>query len=302
MRRSTLLIALATALLLSCAPVADAAKLGTRQIRIGSRGGDVKQLQRALRELGYKIAVDGDFGPKTDGAVRGYERSHHMTVDGIVGRSEAATILKDAALAMLKDNPPASGGQGDNPPPSGGQGDNPPPSGGQGPPAEGGSSPPASDPPPTSGSPSPPPAAGTHVFPVQGPFSFGGPDARFGAPRGDHTHQGQDVLAAESTPVVSVSAGTVYWRSYQSGGAGYYVVIHGTDGYDYVYMHFDQTALVAPGDRVEAGQPIGHVGHTGDASGPHLHFEVWDGHWQSGGHPVDPLPLLQSWLAGSSAR
>ena len=284
MRRSTLLIALATALLLTSAPAADAAKLGTRQIRTGSHGGDVKQLQRALRELGYRISVDGDFGPQTDGAVRGYERSHQMTVDGIVGHREAAMILKDAALAMLKDNPPSTGGQGPPVP----EGSNPPPS-----------DPPPPDPPPQ---PPPPPPASVHVFPVEGPFSFGGPGARFGAPRGNHTHQGQDVLAAENTPVVSVSAGAVYWRSYQAGGAGNYVVIRGTDGYDYVYMHFHETALAAPGDHVKAGLLIGHVGHTGDAQGPHLHFEVWDGHWQGGGHPIDPLPFLQSWLAGSSGR
>jgi len=193
-------------------------------------------------------------------------------------------ILKDAALAMLKDNPPSTGGQG--------------------PPVPGGSNPPPSDPPPPDPPPQPPPPppASVHVFPVEGPFSFGGPGARFGAPRGNHTHQGQDVLAAENTPVVSVSAGTVYWRSYQAGGAGNYVVIRGSDGYDYVYMHFHETALAAPGDHVKAGQLIGHVGHTGDAQGPHLHFEVWDGHWQGGGHPIDPLPFLQSWLAGSSGR
>jgi murein DD-endopeptidase MepM/ murein hydrolase activator NlpD len=280
MRRSTLLIALATALLFVSAPAADAAKLGTRQIRIGSRGGDVKKLQRSLRELGYHISVDGDFGPQTDRAARGYERSHHMTVDGIVGRSEAAMILKDAALAMLEGTPP--------------------PTGGQGPPTEGGSNPPPSDPPPTPQT--PPPPASTHVFPVQGPFSFGGAGARFGAPRGDHIHEGQDVMAAENTPVVSVSAGSVYWRSYQASAAGNYVVIRGNDGFDYVYMHFNETALVAPDDHVNAGQLIGHVGHTGDAQGPHLHFEIWDGHWRAGGHPIDPLPFLQSWLAGSSAR
>src|SRR2546423_11562025 len=159
MRRSSLLVALVTALLFTSAPAAAAAKLGTRQIRIGSQGGDVKQLQRSLRALGYHISVDGAFGPQTDGAVRGYERSHHMTVDGTVGRREAAMILKDAALAMLKDTPP--------------------PTGGQGPPAQGGSNPPPSDPPPPP--PPPPPPASVHAFPVDGPFSFGVPGAPFGA-------------------------------------------------------------------------------------------------------------------------
>jgi len=137
---------------------------------------------------------------------------------------------------------------------------------------------------------------------VAGPFNFGSPGARFGAPRSGHTHQGQDVIAAENTPLVSVSDGTVHWRSYQAGGGGNYVVIRGADGFDYVYMHLNATALVAPGDHVKAGQLIGHVGHTGDASGPHLHFEIWTAHWYDGGHPIDPLPYLQSWLAGSGAR
>jgi murein DD-endopeptidase MepM/ murein hydrolase activator NlpD len=137
-----------------------------------------------------------------------------------------------------------------------------------------------------------------HVFPVAGAFDFGGPGARFGAPRGNHTHQGQDILAAEGTPVVSVAAGTVHWRAYQASGGGNYVVIRAGDGFDYVYMHLREAALVAPGDRVSAGQTIGHVGHTGAASTSHLHFEVWVGRWYDGGHPVDPLPYLRSWLPG----
>jgi murein DD-endopeptidase MepM/ murein hydrolase activator NlpD len=250
MRRSCL-IALCLALLLA-APVAHAATLGSRQLRLGSHGSDVTQLQKALRALRYNISVDGDFGPITDRKVRDYERKHHLTVDGIVGSSEAKMILASAAAARSAGGPP----------------------------------------PPTN-----PPPSGSHVFPVRGSFSFGGAGARFGAPRGNHTHQGQDILAAEGTPVDSVSDGYVYWRAYQSGGAGNYVVIAGSDGYDYVYMHFRDAAIVHTGDRVTAGELIGYVGHTGDAEGPHLHFEVWaGGHWQAGGHPIDPLPLLQSWL------
>src|SRR5436190_7315794 len=286
MRRSTLLIALAAACLLAPPPAANAATLGSRLLRTGSHGGDVKQLQRTLRALGYKLSVDGGYGPQTSGVVKRYEKRHHLKVDGMVGSSEAKMILHDAALAMLKDKPPATGGQA--PPPEGGS-TTPPPS--SDPPPQ---SPPQSDPPPT-------PAA-TPVFPVAGPSNFGGPGARFGAPRSGHTHQGQDVLAAENTPLVSVSAGTVHWRSYQAGGAGNYVVIRGTDGFDYVYMHLNATAPVAPGDRVTAGQLIGHVGHTGDAFGPHLHFEIWTAHWYDGGHPIDPLPYLQSWLTGSGGR
>jgi murein DD-endopeptidase MepM/ murein hydrolase activator NlpD len=285
MRRSTLLIALAAALLLAAAPTADAAKLGSRQLRTGSHGSDVKQLQRALRALGYKLSVDGAFGPQTGGVVRRYERARHMKVDGIVGSREARRILLEAAVATP---PPGS------PPPTGGSSPPTTPPAGSPPPSD----PPRSGPPPSD----PPPAPGAHVFPVLGPVSFGGAGARFGAPRAGHTHQGQDVLAAEGTQLVSVTAGTVHWRSYQASGAGNYVVIRADDGFDYVYMHMRETASVAPGAHVAAGQPIGHVGHTGAAEGPHLHFELWQGPWQAGGHPIDPLPYLQSWLAGLPGR
>src|SRR2546423_750483 len=65
------------------------------------------------------------------------------------------------------------------------------------------------------------------VFRILGPHSYGGPDARFGAPRSGHTHQGQDVMAAEGTPLVAPRPGTVIHRAYQAHGAGYYLVIHG---------------------------------------------------------------------------
>src|SRR4051812_21801077 len=136
-------------------------------------------------------------------------------------------------------------------------------------------------------------------FPVAGPHDFGGPGSRFGAGRVGHIHQGQDVAAAEGTPIVAPVAGTISWRSDQPGGAGLYLVLHAVDGHDYVFMHLRPgTIRVAQGDRVRTGERLAEVGHTGDATGPHLHFEVWVGGWQQG-HPIDPLPLLLRWDAWS---
>jgi murein DD-endopeptidase MepM/ murein hydrolase activator NlpD len=147
--------------------------------------------------------------------------------------------------------------------------------------------------------PVPTPAAGTRsgVFPVAGTYTFGGADARFGAPRSGHTHQGQDVMAAEGTPVVAPVGGTIIWRAYQAAGAGYYVILHGADGRDYAFMHFQAgSTAVSKGDVVTAGQRLGNVGATGDAEGPHLHFEIWPHGWYAkGSQPIDPLPDLLAW-------
>lgn len=134
-------------------------------------------------------------------------------------------------------------------------------------------------------------------FPILGPHGFGGADARFGAGRPGHIHQGQDVTAAEGTPLVSPVAGTVYWRAYQAGGAGHYLVIRGTDQRDYVFMHLQSGSPVVDKDAtVASGQRIASVGTTGSSSGPHLHFEIWVGGWQArGGRPIDPLPQLRAW-------
>jgi len=147
--------------------------------------------------------------------------------------------------------------------------------------------------------PPPPPAAvnGAHRFPVSGPYSFGGADARFGAARPGHIHQGQDMMSSEGTPVVAPAAGVITWRAYQADGAGHYLVMHAEgERYDYVFMHLQSGSLLATkGQRVAAGQQIARVGSTGAADGSHLHFEVWDGQWYNGGHAIDPLPFLRAW-------
>jgi murein DD-endopeptidase MepM/ murein hydrolase activator NlpD len=143
-----------------------------------------------------------------------------------------------------------------------------------------------------------------HVFPLRGVFGYGGPEAKFGAKRNGHTHQGQDLFADEGIPVVAPRSGTVEYVEYQAGGAGWYVVLDGdAENLDYAFMHLKEGSIpVHKGEHVDQGQRLGSVGHTGDAEGNHLHFEIWDGPWYNGGHTVDPLPYLQQWQQWSPVR
>jgi murein DD-endopeptidase MepM/ murein hydrolase activator NlpD len=143
-----------------------------------------------------------------------------------------------------------------------------------------------------------PVVAASGVFPVQGAYSFGGPDMRFGAVRDGHSHQGQDIAAAAGTPVVAPRAGFISWRAYQADGAGYYLVLHGDDERDYVFMHLQGgSVIVEKGQGVAAGERLGAVGSSGHADGPHLHFEIWPDGWYSSkkSKPIDPLPDLLAW-------
>jgi hypothetical protein len=141
------------------------------------------------------------------------------------------------------------------------------------------------------------------IFPVQGPHNFGGPENRFGAPREGHIHQGQDVLTSEGTQVVVPLAGTIESTSYQAGGAGYYAVEHTAIGFDFMFAHCEANSFsVTSGESVQAGAPLCKAGQTGDATTPHLHFEMWVGGWQApGGHPIDPLPYLEAWEAAAAS-
>ncbi len=143
-------------------------------------------------------------------------------------------------------------------------------------------------------------AAAGAVFPVAGAHSFGNSENRFGAPRSGHVHQGQDVLTAEGTPVLAPLSGVIESTSFQAGGAGYYVVEHTGAGFDLFFAHCQVgTFAVSAGQGVSPGQALCHAGQTGDATAPHLHFEMWVGGWQAaGGHPIDPLPYLEAWEHG----
>jgi murein DD-endopeptidase MepM/ murein hydrolase activator NlpD len=131
------------------------------------------------------------------------------------------------------------------------------------------------------------------MFPLVGKHTFGD---GFGVGRAGHTHQGQDILARCGLKIRAAEAGTVLWNKTQS-AAGNYLVIHGEEtGTDYAYMHMRAPSPFERGDGVTTGETIGNVGRTGDATACHLHFEVWSPPgWYSGGHPFDPLPMLEQW-------
>ena len=139
-------------------------------------------------------------------------------------------------------------------------------------------------------------ASKSHVFPVRGPHDYGGANADFGSGRSGHSHQGQDVFAKCGTPMVAARGGKVQFRGSHA-AAGNYIVIdgHGT-GTDYAYMHLAEPSPFRKGDAVRTGQRIGAVGDTGNASGCHLHFELWSAPgWYQGGRPIDPLRALKAW-------
>ena len=105
-------------------------------------------------------------------------------------------------------------------------------------------------------------------------------------PRGDAFHPGIDLPAPTGTPVRAAAAGTVAFAGATAGGYGNLVVVKHTDGVATMYAHLSRI-LVSRGQTVGTGTEVGLVGATGDATGPHLHFEV-----RVRGAAVDPIPAL----------
>ena len=112
-----------------------------------------------------------------------------------------------------------------------------------------------------------------------------------GKPRAPHA--GTDYAAPRGTPVVVINDGRVALVGEYFFPGRLVVVDHGLGLYS-LYFHLDEIGVV-PGERVTRGQPIGTVGATGRATGPHLHFGV-----QVGAARVDPERLLS--LSGLEGR
>ena len=115
---------------------------------------------------------------------------------------------------------------------------------------------------------------GSRVHPVTGQVRF---------------HQGTDLAAPEGTPVVAAFSGRVEIAGWL-GGYGLIVVISHSDTHETRYAHLSEV-LVKNGQEVKQGTVIGLVGSTGMATGPHLHFEIWQ-KMRDGLVAIDPTPQL----------
>lgn len=116
-------------------------------------------------------------------------------------------------------------------------------------------------------------------WPIHGGFSSG-----YGW-RGVGSHEGIDLTAKPGTPVLAAEAGRVVesgWR----GAYGRVVVVKHARHYSTLYAH-NRALRVQKGAFVEKGDVIAEVGATGNATGPHLHFEI---HRER--RPEDPLRFL----------
>ena len=114
-------------------------------------------------------------------------------------------------------------------------------------------------------------------------------------PRGNSFHQGIDLAASEGTDIFAAMDGTVAAAGPAS-GFGQWIVVDSqtpTGKVSTVYGHmYPDGVLVRQGESVKEGQHIADIGNNGQSTGPHLHFEWWEGGRLSQGQAVDPSFVL----------
>ena len=281
--------------------------IGGRTLRVtlveGATGARVAQLQQLLG-----VDVDGIFGPRTAAAVRGFQAREGLAVDGVVGASTWRALLgsgagrsRDVAAAdsvvdgrgyqvtvgRASRREAKLAGDGDGTVAKivltrGPKRAKAEPESRSAPVKDGASSSqPATEPAVDTGA-DEPVACGSAklVNPVKGAVQT----SPFG-PRGGRNHDGVDLAAPTGTPVHAAACGVVTTIGQQSGYGNIVCIDHGS-GFTTCYAHLSRFSA-HQGEQVHAGDVIGYVGATGDATGPHLHFET-----RVNGQARNPQPYL----------
>mgnify|MGYP000891211768 FL=1 len=256
-----------------------------RVLKRGMRGNDVASLQVLLLDLGYKVVVDGVFGPKTESLVKAIQQSMGLRVDGLVGQ-QTITVLNQlrqgvvrytvqsgdnlTRLAQLYDTTVSNIIKYNDL-----------------------ANPDSIRPGQVLHIPTTSLAVLSRFFanqpkffwPVQGRMSSGYGYRIHPVTKVRHFHGGIDIAVPQGTQVRASAAGRVV-RAGAMGNYGLGVVIDHGGGYTTWYGHNSQI-LVRVGDVVQQGQAIALSGRTGLATGPHLDFRI-----KIGDQTIDPLELL----------
>jgi murein DD-endopeptidase MepM/ murein hydrolase activator NlpD len=128
-----------------------------------------------------------------------------------------------------------------------------------------------------------------YVFPV------GGGPSLVSAAHTHHDYPAVDIAAPEGSPVYALANATVLneWQQ-PDPRCGIGLTLRAYDGQVWTYCHLSYLAgTVVDGASLTAGQEIGLVGHTGDASGPHLHLQL---------QPPTAWPQQETWFQSFAGR
>ena len=224
----------------------------------GAHSSAVTTMQQQLIAVGMAVkgGADGWYGSGTATAVATFQGNKGIPVTGSLDEATAAILANAAAKAT-----------------------------------------PATTPAPTTPATTPvttpvtAPTNGSILFPMPKTCKFWD---TWGAPRsGGRKHQGVDIMASSGTPLYAVQSGTITKKqsAYPGSLAGNALWLTTADGTYYFYAHLSGFADgIGVGSTVTAGQTIGYVGSTGNASVPHLHFEVHP----KGGSAVNPYPIVKA--------
>ena len=133
-----------------------------------------------------------------------------------------------------------------------------------------------------SAAPSPSSASSTYVFPV------GGGPSVVSVSHTHHDYPAADIAAPEGSPLYALADGSVLYAWPDDARCGTGFTMQTTDGQVWTYCHLSYMyPEVQPGAQLAAGRPVGLVGHTGHATGPHLHLQL---------QPAESYPQDQAWF------